>query len=210
MTDLIVALDDPRALAKLPEMIEVGARWFKIDPWLLLDTSSRALATIDDAGASLFLDLKLYQPATTVARTARRAWEMGARLLTVFADSGMLEAASAARVRDDQKVIAVGPLTDGTGSARDLSHQLALCGGVVCRPDAIEHYRRVLPSRVKPVFVCPGVRTQKAWAAGGHGAIFSPSEAARLGATYVVVGRPIYADPARAVEAILWELADAT
>ena len=64
MTQLIVALDDPRALNELNEIIEAGARWFKVDPWLLLDwdTSSTALATIDDAGCSLFLDIKLYQP----------------------------------------------------------------------------------------------------------------------------------------------------
>ena len=65
--------------------------------------------------------------------------------------------------------------------------------------------RAVLPPSV--ALVTPGIRPRDA-KADDQTRIMTPAEAARTGATYIVVGRPIFKapDPAAAARAILAEL----
>lgn len=206
MTQLIVALDDNRALKAIPDLVEAGVRFFKIDPWSMLDPSVHDCVLAYTKGCDLFLDLKVYQPRDTTARIAERAFKI-ARFLTVFADHTLLEAASAARTRADQAVLAVGPMTDGTGSMCDVSYTMSACQGVVCPPQHIEPIRAT-GRAPGAIFVCPGIRPM---GSGNDGHRFAtwPSAAKMMGADYIVVGRPIYqaADPVRVAVNIMKELA---
>jgi orotidine-5'-phosphate decarboxylase len=206
MTQLIVALDDNRAINAVPRLIRAGVRFFKLDPWALLDMSTYGLVLGLAANCDLFLDLKVYQPRETTTRIAERAFRV-ARFLTVFADPALLAAASAERTRADQAVLAVGPMTDGTGSMRDVGYALNKCQGVVCGPRHVEPIR--LTGRAdNTIFVCPGIRPSGTeW--NEHKFTTLPSAAKLMGADYVVVGRPIYAasDPAAVATAIMEEIA---
>ena len=81
--------------------------------------------------------------------------------------------------------------------------------GLVCSPLELAPLRAVLPPGV--ALVTPGIRPRDA-KADDQTRIMTPAEAARGGARYIVVGRPIFRapDPAAAARAILAELASAT
>jgi len=80
--------------------------------------------------------------------------------------------------------------------------------GFVCSPHEVSSLRTI--TGPEGVLVIPGIRP-----AGGESGdqkrIATPAEALRLGASYLVVGRPITqaADPLDAAEAILKEMAEA-
>jgi orotidine-5'-phosphate decarboxylase len=80
--------------------------------------------------------------------------------------------------------------------------------GFVCSPQEVAAVRR-LTGR-DGVLVIPGIRPAGA-AIGDQKRIAGPAEALRLGASYLVVGRPITQapNPAEAARAILEEMAEA-
>jgi orotidine-5'-phosphate decarboxylase len=77
--------------------------------------------------------------------------------------------------------------------------------GLVCSPLEIAPLRAVLPANI--ALVTPGIRPRDA-KTDDQTRVMTPAEAARTGATYIVVGRPIFKapDPAAAARAILAEL----
>lgn len=77
--------------------------------------------------------------------------------------------------------------------------------GLVCSPLEIAPLRAVLPDEV--ALVTPGIRPRDA-RADDQTRVMTPAEAARAGANFIVVGRPIFKapDPVAAASAILAEL----
>jgi len=77
--------------------------------------------------------------------------------------------------------------------------------GLVCSPLEIVALRQILPSDVQ--LVTPGIRTG-AEAADDQKRTLSPAEALKAGASWLVIGRPIYAaeNPRAAAENILLAL----
>jgi orotidine-5'-phosphate decarboxylase len=176
-------------------------------------------------GGPIFLDLKLHDIPATVAGALGAVLPLGARFVTLHASGGAAmvaaararaEAAGAARPR----LLAVTVLTslsaaDLVGVGGDVRDQVvrlarmaiaAGADGLVCAPPEIAPLRDALGAG--PVLVVPGVRPA-GWAADDQARIATPAEAARAGADYVVVGRPISSapDPAAAAAAIAAELA---
>jgi orotidine-5'-phosphate decarboxylase len=80
--------------------------------------------------------------------------------------------------------------------------------GFVCSPQEVASLRALCGP--EGVLVIPGIRPAGA-AKGDQKRIATPAEALRLGASFLVVGRPITQapDPAQAAEAILQEMAGA-
>jgi orotidine-5'-phosphate decarboxylase len=80
--------------------------------------------------------------------------------------------------------------------------------GFVCSPQEVAALRSL--TGPEGVLVIPGIRPAGA-AVGDQKRIATPAEALRLGASYLVVGRPITQapDPAEAAEAILQQMAEA-
>jgi orotidine-5'-phosphate decarboxylase len=80
--------------------------------------------------------------------------------------------------------------------------------GFVCSPREVAALRALTGPEGVPVV--PGIRPAGA-ESGDQKRIATPAEALRLGASYMVVGRPITQapDPAEAAEAILREMAEA-
>lgn len=227
-TDLIVALDLPNpreiapALARLPHTID----WFKIGLELFCAGGPDTLAPLREAGRSIFLDLKLHDIPRTVERAVKSAARHGARLLTVHAGGGraMLRAAAdaaAACGSERPRLLAVTLLTSlDEGDLRELGiggglsdqvlrlADLAMaCGidGLVCSPlEAARLRQRLGPA---PLLVTPGIRMAED-ESGDQKRVGTPSQAARDGATHIVVGRPILeaSDPAAATARILADL----
>jgi orotidine-5'-phosphate decarboxylase len=170
--------------------------------------------------------MKFHDIPNTVAGAVRSAAAIGADIINVHASGGpaMLAAAADAARETGKIVIAVTVLTSmdqeqlnaiglEVTPAQQVSRLARLTeesglAGVVCSPLEIELIRRERSADF--ITVVPGIRPAGA-AVGDQKRIMTPALAAKAGASYIVVGRPIIAapDPVAAAEAVLAELAQA-
>jgi orotidine-5'-phosphate decarboxylase len=213
VTELIVALDYDVSRAVdlfLQLTIKPDVLWFKIGSQMLLQKNSLILIdTIVEEGFNLFLDLKLYDVRDTVEITARRAFDLGVRMLTVHATLSMLEAAMRAKPPGDRcKVLAVASLTDAPTLGDAVTDRaLRASDGLVCSSASPAGWYRRRSEFDGKILVCPGIRPV-GYGGDGHVAPVTPSHARLLGADFVVVGRPITAalNPKAVTRSILAEL----
>jgi orotidine-5'-phosphate decarboxylase len=227
---LIVALDVPDAAsaAALVDRLEGTCQWFKVGLELFVAAGPAVLKPLLKRGHSIFLDLKFNDIPNTVAGAVRSAAALGARMMTVHASGGpaMLAAARTALegLTDPPELLAVTVLTsmdaaqvDAVGLKRSPAEQVELLArmgmaagirGFVCSPQEVASLRTM--TGAKGVLVIPGIRPAGA-TVGDQKRIATPAQALRMGASYLVVGRPITqaANPAEAAEAILREMAGA-
>ncbi|MDX1974992.1 MAG: orotidine-5'-phosphate decarboxylase [Rickettsiales bacterium] len=175
----------------------------------------------------VFLDLKFHDIPNTVAGALRSAVSnVDCFLTTVHTLGGkdmMQAAAKAAREIAEQTgrkkplVLGVTVLTSmdvndlqGIGVADTVSEQVKRLAalaqesgldGVVCSPHEIEMLRQQCGKEF--TLVVPGIRPMGS-DAGDQKRVMTPREAIDLGASYLVIGRPITgaADPAKAAQAI--------
>jgi len=225
---LIVALDVPDAPSALSLLsrLEGTCMWFKVGLELFVAAGPAILEPILARGCSVFLDLKFHDIPNTVAGAVRSASRLGARMMTVHASGGpaMLAAARAALegVTDPPQLLAVTMLTSmdagqtaSVGLERSPSDQVSLLArialdagmrGFVCSPQEVAAVRAL--AGPEATLVVPGIRPAGS-DAGDQKRIATPAETLRMGASYLVVGRPIThaADPAAAAAAILKEMA---
>jgi len=227
---LIVALDLPDAASALAlaDCLKDTVQWFKVGLELFVAAGPGVVNELIRRGHSVFLDLKLYDIPNTVAGAVRSAASLGVQMLTVHASGGpaMLEAArnALASISNPPQLLAVTVLTSmdeaqtqAIGLNRPPAEQVELLfrmgqsagiNGFVCSPHEVGLLRTLAgPSGI---LVIPGIRPAGA-AIGDQKRIATPAQALRLGATYLVVGRPITQapNPAQAAQAILREMADA-
>jgi orotidine-5'-phosphate decarboxylase len=227
---LIVALDVPDAAAAvdLVDRLEDQCHWFKVGLELFVAAGPAVLEPLLKRGHSIFLDLKLHDIPNTVAGAVRSAASLGVQMLTLHAAGGpaMLSAAKAALegVANPPQLLAVTVLTSMDQAqlkAIGISHTpaaqvelLASMGmgaglnGFVCSPQEVAALRTL--TGPEGVLVIPGIRPAGA-SVGDQKRIATPAEALQLGASHLVVGRPITqaADPAKAAESILKEMSEA-
>ncbi len=228
--DLILALDVPDEKQAMSMLDRVGAelRWIKIGLQLFTRHGPELVERVAARGYRIFLDLKLHDIPNTVASAVESLAHLPIDLLTIHASGGseMCRAAEEARRkrRPALTLLAVTVLTSldemglrETGVAAAPQQQVlrlarlateAGVGGLVCSPLELAMLRRELGPM--PVIVTPGVRPGGA-SADEQKRVLTPDEAARAGASYVVVGRPILnaADPAGAARAVRRDLAAA-
>jgi orotidine-5'-phosphate decarboxylase len=111
---------------------------------------------------------------------------------------------------DQQQLQAVG-IGRTPAEQVELLAQAGLAAGIrgfVCSPEEVARMRAL--TGPEGILVTPGIRPAEA-AVGDQRRIATPAEALRLGASYLVVGRPITqaTDPAAAAEAVLKEMSAA-
>lgn len=229
--ELIVAMDVPTAadMAAAIDRLPDEVRWIKIGLELFAAEGPSVLMPTARRGRKVFLDLKLHDIPRTVARAIRAAAAHGVDMMTVHAAGGraMLAAAAeaaAAAGPDRPRIVAVTVLTslDGAdlasiGVTRTPAEQVAALAGLAVSSgaDGVVCSAReagVLRARLGegPLLVTPGLRLP-AGAIGDQKRVATPAEAARAGADFLVVGRPILDadDPAAAARAVLADIASA-
>ena len=223
MAEVVLALDLPdatealRLLDRLPDV-----SWVKVGSILMTREGAPFVRALVGRGLRVFLDLKWHDIPHTVAGAVTAARELGVSMATVHTLGGrnMMEAAAAAA--GDLALVGVTVLTShdaatygrATGrsdvrladEAMRQAREAAAAGlaGVVCSPLEVATVRSILPA--DGLVVVPGIR-QAGDAAGDQVRVATAGEAARAGATHLVVGRPVLhaPDPASALRLLLEE-----
>jgi len=163
---------------------------------------SNTIAAVIDACVSMNVELltlseSMPLPAIRAARAAREARHSShPKFLTVPVLSS-LDASDLPAGAGGENVEAV--IVKRAQSALD-----AGCDGIIASGDAIQVCRRAFPSTL---IVSPGIRPSGA-ATDDHKRHTTPAEAVRLGADYLVIGRPILKapDPRGAAQRIIEEI----
>jgi orotidine-5'-phosphate decarboxylase len=227
---LIVALDMPDAgvAYEFWQRLALPNATAKIGLELLMSSGGVELARkLAAAGASVFVDAKLFDISATVERSTERVAALGAAFLTVHAqDWQSVEAAVRGAAGSALKLLGITLLTStkpddlaGQGitlSARDLVLRRAGFAaeagfhGVVSSPWEAAALKASFGNLA---VVCPGIRPKSETTVAGddQARTATPGDALRAGADYIVVGRPITraSDPAAAARVIIEEMADA-
>jgi orotidine-5'-phosphate decarboxylase len=229
---LYVALDVERldAAEALLERLSGVVGGCKIGSQLFTAAGPAAVERARKRGYRVFLDLKYHDIPNTVAGAVREATRLGVFMLNVHASGGLAtlraaaEAATAAAAEfalPRPLVLGVTVLTSLDRRALEVevgvhgtveAHVLHLAGhareagldGCVASPKEISPLRLALGRRW--VIVTPGIRPAER--DDDQARTATPEAAARAGADYLVVGRPITAaaDPVAAAQAIVAEI----
>jgi orotidine-5'-phosphate decarboxylase len=227
---VFVALDTPdlgRALT-LAKSAGPHVGGLKIGLEFITAQGPDGIRRIVELGVPVFADVKFHDIPNTVAAASRELAKLGAKIFNIHTSGGermMRDAADAARAVDPKiKVIGVTALTslddlvlDSVGQRGPAAAQVlrlarlaqqAGLDGVVCSAHEIAPLRKALGPDF--LLVTPGIRPAGA-DLQDQKRVMTPSEAHRLGADILVIGRPITGapDPGAAAKAIADELAAA-
>lgn len=225
--DLILVLDaqSPRDVIPTLRQLQGTVRWVKIGLEMFTANGPDCVREIAGLGFKIFLDLKLHDIPNTVAGAVESVAKLPIQMLTVHASGGreMMQRAVKAQQEHAPHLMLLGvtvltstsaPGLAETGVADTPEKQVVRLGrlavdsglrGLVCSPLEIRPLRAVLPPST--ALVTPGIRPRDAQS-DDQSRVMTPAEAARIGANYLVVGRPIFKapDPVAAARAILSEI----
>jgi orotidine-5'-phosphate decarboxylase len=226
---IIAALDVPTAeqALKLAEEIAPAVGAFKIGSELFTAAGPEIVRRVRATGASVFLDLKFHDIPNTVTKAVASAVNLDVQMLTVHTSGGfdMLKAAEQSAQEAAWKLGRTPPLVLGVtvltslnaGALREIGldanveyqvRRLAIVAiraglrGLVCSPQEVSKLKQFIPPNMQ--LVTPGIRTG-AEQTDDQARTLTPKEAIAAGATWLVIGRPIYAaeNPRAAAEKIL-------
>jgi len=226
--DLILALDVPNRAAADPILRQLrgSLRWVKIGLQLFTAYGPDYVREVAGLGFQIFLDLKLHDIPNTVANAVESLSPLPIGMLTLHAAGGreMLVAAQK-KGRPHLMLLGVTVLTSmdepglaEIGVAASPADQVARLAavatgaglqGLVCSPLEIELLRKRVAPEVQ--LVIPGIRLAGEGGGDDQKRVMTPAAAARAGANYLVVGRPILQapDPVAAARAILAQIGQA-
>ena len=225
--DLILVLDapSPREIAPTLKRLAGTVRWAKVGLEMFTACGPDCVREVADLGFKVFLDLKLHDIPNTVAKAVESASKLPIRMLTLHTGGGpeMMKWAAKAQAASAPDLLLLGVTVLTSMSAQELLSvgvndapvdQVVRLGrlavdsglrGLVCSPLEIAPLRAVLPTHV--ALITPGIRPRDA-KADDQTRVMTPADAAQAGASYLVVGRPIFqaADPVAAAQAMLNEI----
>jgi len=234
---IILPLDVPtvqRAI-ELVDLLKDDVGVFKVGLELTNATGLETLALLRQAGADrIFYDAKLHDIPNTVAGAMRGIVRKRAWCVTVHTLGGknMLKAAVDAAKQEAQERGVPRPLVLGVTvltsiSENELHNELKVptsisvqsyathlarlafdtgCDGVIASPQEIQAIRAAIPSS-DFLIITPGIRPAGS-TRGDQARVHTPAEAMVRGASYLVIGRPIYEaeDPKAAAKNIAHEI----
>ncbi len=230
---IILALDVPdlESARKLIRELAPVVGAFKVGKELFVATGPELIREIRATGASVFLDLKFHDIPNTVAKAVASAVRLDVQMLTVHTSGGheMLAAAEQAAQQtalqsgreaplvlgvtvltsmDNDNLVEIGVSANIGQQVERLAMLAARSGlrGLVCSPLEIAALRQIIPTKMQ--LVTPGIRPGGSGGGDDQKRTLSPREAMEAGASWLVIGRPIYQapNPRKAAEDILASL----
>src|SRR5450830_69534 len=224
---IIVALDyaDAASALALVNQLNPALCGLKVGKELFTAAGPNLVETLVNKGFNVFLDLKFHDIPNTVAKACEAASRLGVWMLNVHASGGlaMMQAAKDGVEKSGRQplLIAVTVLTsmdqatlNQIGVAGNLQDQVlklaqltqqAGLDGVVCSAQEAPVLRQHLGTNF--CLVTPGIRPADA-KSDDQTRIVTPAKALELGASYLVIGRPITQaqHPLAALQAIVTEI----
>jgi len=232
---IIAALDVEKRIDAISLVADLRGKvkLFKVGSRLFTAEGPGMIAEINDAGGSVFLDLKFHDIPATVAGAVRAACGLHVFMMTIHTAGGydMMKAAAdeaaalaAKSGRQRPKLVGVTVLT--SLSSEDLVEASGYSGrvenlvlkraelakksgldGIVASVKEAGRIREALGDGF--IIVTPGIRPAGT-AAGDQKRIATPRDAIEAGSDYLVIGRPIYQSesPGAAADAILAEMGE--
>ena len=218
---IIVALDvdscdKARSIVKT---LDGHANFFKIGLGLIGKGGLELALQMKKQGLHIFLDLKLFDISNTIKNAVSGLCEAKFDFLTVQGDPQVIKAAVEGRGTSVTKILAVTFLT--SLNRKDLDQNLIIPGeiqslvcsraekailagadGVIASPQELSIIRRN-PLCMKKIIVTPGIRPTNS-AVDDQKRIATPYDALKMGASHLVIGRPVYQakDPVAAYEPV--------
>ena len=224
---VVVALDYAHldAALSLAQQLDPKACRLKVGKELFTRAGPEAVNALQRLGFEVFLDLKFHDIPHTVAQAVKAAADLGVWMVNVHAMGGrrMMDAAREALASYAQRPLLIAVTVLTSMEAQDLQ-EIGLHGevfehvrklaslskesgldGVVCSAREAGDLRQLWGEA--GVLVTPGIR-QAGAPADDQRRTVSAREALQLGASQLVIGRPITQapDPQAALERILQEL----
>ena len=231
---IVVALDyaDAASALKLVQDLDPTLCRVKVGKELFTAAGPQLVETLVNNGFAVFLDLKFHDIPNTVAKACEAAARLGVWMLNVHASGGIAMMQAAREGVEKTKpsghnplLIAVtvltsmdqaalnqigvkGNLQDQVLNLASLTQQAGL-DGIVCSAQEAPILRSTLGKEF--CLVTPGIRPANA-SADDQSRIVTPAQAMRLGASYLVIGRPITQapNPLLALESIHQEISGLT
>ena len=223
---MIVALDVPSVTEAKSIISELGhhASFYKIGYQLAFAGGLDLARDLAREGRKVFLDMKLLDIDTTVAKAVENVAKMGVTMLTLHAYPKAMKAAVEAAKGSPLTLLGVTVLTSMdeadladagySTTPRELVLRRAIqardagMGGLVCSAEEATEVRALVGPDM--AIVTPGIRPAGA-DKGDQKRVMTPADAIQAGASHLVVGRPITgaADKAAAAHAIAAEIASA-
>ena len=225
---LILALDVKTTdeAAAFLEKLDRATSYVKIGPRLYALGGTKFVRSIIDRGYNVFLDLKLHDIPNTVASAVEPLSELGLWALTLHTSGGYEMMSRSVAMRDKtgskMKLLGITVLTSLGGELWSDVHpgcdmNAALLGraetaekagmdGIVCSPLDLQLLKGKAARLLR---VVPGIRAAKV-STEDQTRVATAEDAAKNGAGYIVVGRPILeaADPIFAAKDIIRRLSE--
>jgi orotidine-5'-phosphate decarboxylase len=217
---LVVALDVPgrREAERLARLLLPVTPWMKVGLELFTAVGPDMVACLKDLGCRVFLDLKFHDIPHTVGSATAAAVGSGADICNVHVSGGEAMCRAAARAITEAGrpclLLGVTVLTslgeaeragDIPSQGADYAVKARAWGldGVVCSGREAALVKAAAGRDT--LCLCPGIRPAGFAPGDDQRRVLTPLEAARAGADYLVVGRPVTraADPAKAAGDIL-------
>ena len=224
---IVVALDyaDIQSARSMVEQLDPSRCRLKVGKELFTRCGPAFVEELVEGGFDVFLDLKFHDIPNTTAKACQAAADLGVWMINVHASGGEKMMRAARKAVDEcvhqPILIAVTVLTSmGQTDLNQLGVEVTpaeqvsrLAGlakssgmdGVVCSPQEVAMLHQQWSDAC---LVTPGIRPE--WSATGDQVrIMTPLQAIELGASYLVIGRPITEaqDPMTALQKIENELA---
>lgn len=230
---LVLALDvdDFKKAEELVDELSDYIETFKIGNQLFTAEGTKVVNMINERGGKVFLDLKFHDIPNTVARAAEVATKLGVYIFNVHTSGGyeMMKAAAEASEKISlasgvRKPLILGVtlltsinqeiLEKDLGIKRRLGEQVvhlaklakaAGLDGVVASSREIKEIRKACGKDF--IILTPGIRPAGK-SSDDQKRIMTPGEAIKLGADFLVIGRPIRnaSNPVEATKEILREM----
>ena len=215
--NIIVALDDPLDYQGVLEVLDPKKCIIKVGSVIFNYHGRKILDEVSNHGFEIFFDIKFHDIPNTVSKSIESFKGYPIKLLTIHLSGGssMIKSALVSSKSINAKCIGVSILTSineeeskevynqeipkTVSSMFNLANETDI-DGVVCSPHELKLARDLLQDKIK---ITPGIRLSDS-NSDDQSRVMNPKEAIDLGATYLVIGRPItsHKDKASAFEKI--------
>ena len=203
MAELIISLDitEEEKMDEVIEKTENYINWYKVGPVPFLKFGFNLIEKLKKLNKKIFFDFKFFDIPNTVKGSVENCCKLGIDMLSLHILGGERMVKEAIEIRNkvnkNTKIVGITVLTSFSGEEfgfpdiKKMVSALAESGfkweldGIVCSGQELSFLRKY------PFYlIVPGIRIEKV--KDDQKRVITPSDAVKMGADFLVVGRPIY------------------